>query len=100
MRQIMISESGTFTLDRTIEVTDEEWESAVDPNTGLVTDLNVIAEALHNRGEGGTVCAQCSGFGRGFTLSLDDETRITTVSNNVTGNVIYDEDDDENEDNG
>lgn len=91
MPTVRVSENGTFTLDRTIKLTDEEWADAVDPETGLIIDVNIIIDAVQRDGEGGSICAQCSGWGRDFTLTLDDDMTGLQVMNEVTGNVIYDD---------
>lgn len=90
MHQVKITSHGTFSLDQTIELTDEEWADAVDPSTGLVTDVGVIAEAAFHVGEGGSVCAQCSGYGRKFSLDMDDQTEVVRIIDEVSGNTIYD----------
>lgn len=94
MPTVRVSQNGTFTLDQTIELTDEEWEDAIDPATGLVIDINVIIDAVQRDGQGGTICAQCSGWGRNFNLTLDDDMSGLEVTNDVTGNVIYDDETD------
>ena len=73
------------------DVTDEQWEDAVDSDTGLVIDVGLIAEEAFLQAKGGhSVCAQCSGWGRDFSLSLDESTQIVEVTNVASGNVIYD----------
>lgn len=93
MHQVKVTSHGTFSIDQTIELTDEEWADAVDPDTNLVVDVGVIADAVFHLGEGGSVCAQCSGFGRNFSLQMDDNVHIAQVTNEVSGNKIYDVDD-------
>lgn len=92
MHEIRITRHGTFGLSQTVQLTDEEWENAVDPETGRVYDLEIIEDKAHKAGEGGTLCAQCSGFGRKFNLSLDDDLKVTEITNASSDEVIYSDD--------
>lgn len=91
MHEVRVTETGTFQVTNVVELTDEQWADAVDPATGLVTDVGVIAEEAFRQETGGhSVCTQCSGWGRNFSLSLDDETEIVEISNVASGEIIYD----------
>lgn len=92
MHEVKVIEVGTYQVTHTIELTDEQWEDAVDSSTGLVTDVGLIAEEAFLQAKGGHyVCAQCSGWGQDFSLSLDEQTKITEITNVVSGNVIYED---------
>ena len=42
-----------------------------------VTDLEEIAEIAANEGEFPTICAQCAGWGREYSLDMDGEWNVS-----------------------
>lgn len=89
MPEIIVSSSGTYDITQRIELTDEEWENSVDPETGKLHAIDIVNDALFNDGEGGSLCAHCSGYGRRYTVDLSDEREVHEVKRADDDTVIY-----------
>lgn len=89
MPEIIVSSSGTYDITQRIELTDEEWENSVDPETGKLYAIDIVNDALFNDGEGGSLCAHCSGYGRRYTVDLSDEREVHEVKRADDDTVIY-----------
>lgn len=89
MPEIIVSSSGTYDITQRIELTDEEWKNSVDPETGKLYAIDIVNDALFNDGEGGSLCAHCSGFGRRYTMDLSDEREVHEVKRADDDTVIY-----------
>lgn len=89
MPEIIVSSSGTYDITQRIELTDEEWENSVDPETGKLYAIDIVNDALSNDGEGGSLCAHCSGYGRRYTVDLSDEREVHEVKRADDDTVIY-----------
>lgn len=89
MREIKVTVTGEYDVVETVQLTDEQWEDSVDPETGKLYDVDVVADALFNQSQTSRICAQCSGWGRKFSRSLSDETKIIYIENSL-GQAIYD----------
>lgn len=89
MPEIIVSSSGTYDITQRIELTEEEWENAVNPETGKLHAIDIVGDVLFNDGEGGTLCANCSGWGRKYSMSLSDEREIYEVKLSDDKTVIF-----------
>ena len=92
MREIKVTMVGVYDVVQRVQLTDEQWEDSVDPETGKLYNIDLLSEEAFQQSDyTSQVCAQCSGWGRKFTRTLSDETEIVTVES-ASGKVIYDRD--------
>ena len=85
-------QTGTFTYETTVEVTDEEWEDGIDTSNGKVVFFNtdLAVELSHQQHGDPSICVQCSGWRRPFTLTLEtDEMKVIEIADPITNEVIY-----------
>lgn len=91
MHEIKVTVVGTYDVVHTIQLTDKQWDNAVDPETGKLYAVDVISEEVFSQAEDGGICAQCSGWGRKFSRSLGEETEIVHIES-MNGKILYDQD--------
>lgn len=91
MKEVKVTLSGVYDIVQSVQLTDEQWENAVDPETGKLYDLDTISEETFDQAKAGGLCDQCSGWGREFSRSLGEETDIVHISD-VNGKTLYDRD--------
>lgn len=91
MPPIKVTLTGVYDVVQQIQLTDEQWDDAVDPETGKLYGVDTVSEEAFEQAESSGLCAQCSGWGRKFSRTLGDELEVATVENE-SGQVIYDRD--------
>lgn len=91
MHEIKVTQVGAYDVTQTVKLTDEQWEDSVDPETGKLHSIDLVSEEVFNQSEVSDLCAQCSGWGRKFSRSLNDETEIVYITS-ASGKVLYDRD--------
>lgn len=74
-----------------IELTDEEWEETVSSD-GKVFSLDHVYAKLWEQGDATGLCAQCSGWDRNWSRTMDDEGTVYEITDSDANDaVIYEE---------